>query len=57
MLPNIFLKHDADLVLDNFYKFPNPDMATLKKREKQVKQIIDDMGHKYRLARPMPRVR
>lgn len=57
MLPNIFLKHDADLVLDNFYKFPNPDMATLKKREKQIKQIIEDMGHKYRLARPMPRVR
>ena len=46
-----------DLVLDNFYKMPSPDVATLKKREKQVKQIIEDMGHKYRLARPMPKVR
>ena len=57
MLLNIFLKPDMDLVLDNFYKMPSPDVATLKKREKQVKQIIEDMGHKYRLARPMPKVR
>lgn len=57
MLLNIFLKPDIDLVLDNFYKFPKPDETALKKRDKQVKQIIEDMGHKYRLARPMPKVK
>jgi hypothetical protein len=57
MLLSIFLKPDIDEVLDNFYKFPRPDEASLKKRDKQVKQIIEDMGHKYRLARPMPKVK
>lgn len=57
MLLNIFLKPDMDLVLNCFYKFPNPDVSELQKREVKVKQIIEDMGHKYRLARPMPKVK
>ena len=54
MLRSIFLSSDhAELVLDNFYKFPRPEESALKKREKLVKQIIDNMGHKYRLSRSM----
>ena len=58
MLRNIFLSnHDFDVVLDNFYKFPAPDVNAVKKRDKQIKQIIEDMGHKYRLSRSMPKVK
>lgn len=58
MLRSIFLSNDMpEVLLDNFYRFPAPDAGAVKKREKQIKQIIEDMGHKYRLARSMPRVR
>lgn len=46
-----------DVLLDNFYRFPAPDANAIKKREKQIKQIIEDMGHKYRLSRSMPKVK
>lgn len=46
-----------DVLLDNFYRFPAPDANAVKKREKQIKQIIEDMGHKYRLSRSMPKVK
>lgn len=58
MLRSIFLSNEMpEVLLDNFYRFPRPDESALKKRDKLVKQIIDNMGHKYRLSRSMPRVK
>ena len=57
MLLNISLRDDSEVVLDNFYKFPAPDKNAVKDREDKIKQIIENMGHKYRLSRSMPKVK
>jgi len=43
-------------VMKNFYGMPPPPAEAITKREELVRDIIEKMGHKYRLSRPMPRV-
>lgn len=45
-----------EIVLRNFINLPNPPKEELEKRDQKIKQIIEQMGHKYRLSRPMPKV-
>lgn len=44
------------ILLNDFMKLSKPSPEATAKREEAVKQIIQQMGHKYRLARPMPRI-
>jgi hypothetical protein len=43
-------------LINDFMKLSKPPAEAIAKREEAVKQIIQQMGHKYRLARPMPRI-
>jgi len=45
------------MLLDNFYRLSAPPTVAVKKREKQVAAIVAQMGHKYVLSKPMPRIR
>ena len=45
------------IVLKCFNKMPPPPKEAIERREQAVKEVIELMGHKYCLARPMPRVR
>jgi len=45
------------MLLNNFYKLSAPPAVAVKKREKRVAEIVAQMGHKYALAKSMPRIR
>ena len=43
-------------IINNFIKLSPPPADAIAKREEQVKSIIQQMGHKYRLSRHMPKI-
>lgn len=45
------------VLLDSFIKLSKPPAEVIAKRDEAVKQIIKQMGHKYLLSRPMPRIK
>lgn len=45
------------MLLNNFYRLSAPPATAIKKRDKQVAEIVAKMGHKYALSKPMPRIR
>ena len=54
-LLNIDLSNDD--MITSLYGLLNPDPEEIKKRDKQIAEIIDSMGWKYRLSKSMPRVK
>jgi hypothetical protein len=44
-------------MITSLYGLLNPDPEELKKRDKQIAEIINAMGFKYCLSKPMPRIR
>lgn len=45
------------IIMKHFHKMPPPPKEAMERREQEVKEVIARMGHKYCLAKPMPRVR
>ncbi len=47
----LFRHDDQELILDNFYKMPNPPKEVLDKRQKEVDALKLELGDKYLLAK------
>jgi len=45
------------MLLNNFYRLSSPPSVAMKKRDRQVAAIVAQMGHKYVLSKPIPRIR
>lgn len=43
-------------LLNDFSKLSPPPAEEVAKREELVRDIIEKLGHKYRLSRPMPKI-
>jgi len=43
-------------LINDFIKLSKPPAEAVAKREEAVKALIQQMGHKYRLSKPMPRI-
>jgi hypothetical protein len=54
-LHNIDLNDDD--MITSLYGLLNPDPEELKKRDEKIAELINSMGFKYRLSRPMPRIK
>lgn len=44
-----------EMIVD-FRKLSNPPQSEIDKHAQKVQEVIQQLGHKYRLARPMPRI-
>lgn len=44
------------MLLNDFRILPAPPVEAITKREEEIKRIIKDLGHKYLLSRPMPKI-
>lgn len=44
------------MLLNDFRLLSAPPADVLVRREEQIKSIIQQLGHKYRLSRPMPKI-
>lgn len=43
-------------LIKDFRMLSAPPTDALVKREEEIKRIIEQLGHKYRLSRPMPKI-
>lgn len=44
------------MLLNDFRRLSPPPMQEIAKRDEQIRIIINAMGYKYRLSRPMPKI-
>jgi hypothetical protein len=44
-----------EMIVD-FRNLSNPPKSEIEKHAQKVQEVIQQLGHKYRLARPMPRI-
>ena len=42
-------------IIVDFRKLSNPPQSEIDKHAQKVQEVIQQLGHKYRLARPMPK--
>lgn len=57
MLLTTLLHANQDEVIDSFYNLSNPPKEAMDKHMEKIAEVKLSMGHKYRLARPMPKVK
>lgn len=45
--------NDKDITLTNFYGMQSPDPKYMQERMEKIKEVIEKMGDKYCLAKPV----
>ena len=44
-------------IIKDFRMLSAPPAEAIAKREEQIKEMIEKLGHKYRLSKPMPKIK
>ena len=44
-------------LINDFRMLSSPPAEEMAKREQQITEMIEKLGHKYRLSKPMPKIK